>query len=87
MQRGTRRRLSISAASGLLVIAAGFTGCSMFSGSNIPVDCDVVKQQVQAGQSDTQIAANLSTTEDKVAACHGPETSGNKSTLIPEKGY
>lgn len=87
MQRGIRRSLSISAASGLLVMAAGFAGCSMFSASNVPVDCDVVKQQVQAGQSDTQIAANLSTTEDKVAACHGPETTGNKSTLIPEKGY
>ncbi len=82
-----RRALLVSTASGLLVLAAGLSGCSMFSASNVPVDCDVVKQQVQAGQTDAQIAANLSTTEDKVAACHGPESTGNKSTLIPEKGY
>ncbi|MGC1676121.1 MAG: hypothetical protein WA740_01205 [Candidatus Binataceae bacterium] len=66
---------------------AGLSGCSMFSASNVPVDCDIVKQQVQAGQSDAQIAVNLSTSENKVAACHGPESTGNKSTLIPEKGY
>jgi hypothetical protein len=53
----------------------------------VPVDCDVVKTQVAAGQTDAQIAANLSTSPDKVAACHGPETGGNKNTLIPEKGY
>jgi hypothetical protein len=29
----------------------------------------------------------LSAPVDKVAACHGPETGGNKNTLIPEKGY
>ena len=82
-----RKTLWISTASGLLLMAAGLSGCSMFSPSNTPVDCDIVKQQMQAGQSDSQIASNLSTSEDKVAACHGPETSGNKTTIIPEKGY
>jgi len=59
----------------------------MFSPSNVPVDCDAVKQQQQAGQSDSQIADNLNSSVDKVAACHGPETEGNKQTVIPEKGY
>jgi hypothetical protein len=74
-------------ASGLLTIAAGLSGCSMFSPSNVPVDCDAVKQQLKAGQTDAQIASNLNTSADKVAACHGPEKSGNSQTLIPEKGY
>ncbi|MGO9606882.1 MAG: hypothetical protein ACLQAT_26410 [Candidatus Binataceae bacterium] len=87
MQRKVRSTLWVSAVSGLLLMAAGFCGCSMFSTSNLPVDCDVVKTQAQAGQTDAQIAVNLNTTEDKVAACHGPSTEGNKSTLIPEKGY
>jgi len=77
----------MTAASGLLIATAGLSGCSMFSPSNVPVDCDIVKQQVAAGQTDAQIATNLNAKEDEVAACHGPETSGNKSTLIPEKGY
>ena len=87
MHRKLPKTLWISTASGLLLIAAGLSGCSMFSSSNVPVDCDVVKQQLQAGQTDAQIATNLSASADQVAACHGPETSGNKSTLIPEKGY
>jgi hypothetical protein len=86
MQRKGRHIL-ISAASGLLLAAVGLSGCSMFSASNVPVDCDVVKTQVQAGQSDAQIAANLNTQPDKVAACHGPVTGGNSTTTIPEKGY
>ena len=81
------RTILISAASGLLAVAVGVSGCSMFSASNVPVDCDVVKTQVQAGQSDAQIASNLNTTPDKVAACHGAPTTGNATTTIPEKGY
>jgi len=87
MQRKARNTLWISTASGLLTMAVGLSGCSMFSPSDTPVDCDVVKQQVAAGQTDAQIASNLTTSVDKVAACHGPETGGNKNTLIPEKGY
>ena len=87
MQRKARNTLWISTASGLLTMVVGLSGCSMFSPSDVPVDCDVVKQQVAAGQTDAQIASNLSTSPDKVAACHGPETGGNKNTLIPEKGY
>lgn len=87
MPRKVRNTLWISTASGLLLIAAGLSACSMFSPSDVPVDCNIVKTQSQAGQSDAQIAANLSAPVDKVAACHGPETSGNKSTLVPEKGY
>src|SRR5215470_9168419 len=82
-----RNNLSIAIASGLLTIAVGISGCSSTSASNIPVDCDVVKTQTQAGQTDAQIASNLSTSVDKVAACHGPEKGGNANTLIPEKGY
>jgi len=87
MQRKTRNTFWISTASGLLLMAAGLSGCSMFSTANVPVDCNVVKTQTQAGQTDAQIAANLNATADAVAACHGPETSGNSSTVIPEKGY
>ena len=87
MLRKTHDPLWISAASGLLILAAGLSGCSMFSPSNVPVDCDAVKQQAAAGQSDAQIASNLSSSVDKVAACHGPEKGGNANTVIPEKGY
>jgi len=87
MQGKVRNTLGASAASGLFIVALGICGCSSVSPSNIPVDCNVVKQQTQAGQTDAQIAANLSTSVDSVAACHGPEAGGNKNTLIPEKGY
>lgn len=87
MQRKVRNTLWTATASGLLIMALGICGCSSMSPSNVPVDCNVVKTQTQAGQSDAQIASNLSTSVDKVAACHGPEGGGNKNTLIPEKGY
>jgi hypothetical protein len=87
MERKVRSALFISAASGLLIVAAGLSGCSMFSPTNQPVDCNIVKQQVAAGQSDAQIATNLSAQESEVAACHGPETTGNTNTIVPEKGY
>jgi hypothetical protein len=87
MQRKAGNILWISFASGLLTLFLGMSGCSSVSSSNVPVDCDVVKTQLQAGQTEAQIASNLSTSVDKVAACKGPETGGNKNTLIPEKGY
>jgi hypothetical protein len=77
----------ISAASGLLLVVVGLSGCSMFSPSNDPVDCNIVKTQQAAGQTDAQIASNLNASEDKVAACHGPEHDTNKTTVVPEKGY
>lgn len=66
--------LKIAAYLGLLSLACGLPGCSTFSPSNAPTDCDAVKNQQQAGFSDAQIASNLGTTIDKVAACHGPKT-------------
>jgi hypothetical protein len=87
MQRKARNKLWISAASGLLIVAAGLSGCSTFSPSNDPVDCNIVKTQTAAGQTDAQIAANLNASADKVAACHGPEHDTNKTTIVPEKGY
>jgi hypothetical protein len=81
------RNTFISAASGLLVVVVGLSGCSMFSPSNDPVDCNIVKTQQAAGQTDAQIASNLNASEDKVAACHGPEHDTNKTTVVPEKGY
>jgi hypothetical protein len=87
MQR-IKRNTFISAASGLLVVVVGLSGCSMFSPSNDPVDCNIVKTQRAAGQTDAQIATNLSASADKVAACgSGPEHDTNKQTVIPEKGY
>ena len=59
---------------GVLVLTSGLPGCSLFSASDVPVDCDAVKNQEQAGYSDAKIAADLGTTADKVAACHGPKT-------------
>ena len=86
MERRIRSGLWISSISGLLIVAAGFSGCSMFSTSD-PVDCNIVKTQMAAGQSDIQIASNLNASIDKVYACHGPEHDTNKNTIVPEKGY
>lgn len=83
MPRKVRKTLWTSTASGLLIMAAGLSGCSMFSPSDAPVDCDIVKTQQQAGQSDAQIAANLNASVDKVAACHGPKTSGTQNSVVP----
>jgi hypothetical protein len=88
MQRKGRNGLWISTASALLIVAAGLSGCSMFSTSNDPVDCNVVKTQRAAGQTDAQIASNLNGSLDKVTACSSsPEHDTNKTTTIPEKGY
>lgn len=58
----------------LLLCGYGVSGCGTLSPSNTPVDCDAVKNQEQAGYSDAKIAADLGTTADKVAVCHGPKT-------------
>lgn len=62
-----------------LSVAGALAGCSTFSSSNAPVDCNIVKTQAQAGKTNAQIAADLGAAESAVAACHGPERSGNKS--------
>ena len=72
MRESTRLRIGTSL--GLSSLVWVLTGCSMFSPSNAPTDCDAVKNQQQAGLSDAQIASNLGTTIDKIAACHGPKT-------------
>jgi hypothetical protein len=72
MQTPWQRRTLTTLLSLLLVCDLG--GCSLFSASNAPVDCDAVKNQERAGYSDAKIAADLGTTADKVAACHGPKT-------------
>lgn len=66
---------------GTLILIGGISGCSMFSSSNTPVDCDAVKNQEQAGVSDAMIASNLGATVDKVAACHGAKTSTGAQEL------
>ena len=55
-------------------VIVGISGCSMFSASNAPVDCDAVKNQEQAGFTDAKIASDLGSSVDQVAACHGPKT-------------
>ena len=67
-------KLRLTATFGMLILAGGMSGCSVFSTSNAPVDCDAVKNQEQAGFSDAKIASDLSTSVEKVAACHGPKT-------------
>ena len=64
----------LTATFGMLILTGVVSGCSMFSASNAPVDCDAVKNQEQAGFSDAKIASDLSSTVDKVAECHGPKT-------------
>jgi hypothetical protein len=68
------RRLRLKPTLGILILAGAISGCSMFSASNAPVDCDAVKNQEQAGFSDAKIASDLGSTVDKVAACRGPKT-------------
>jgi len=67
------------------LMLAGVAGCSLFA-NPIPVDCNVVKTQQNAGKTDAQIATDLGAKESEVAACHGPEQSGNKTTgtVIPQ---
>jgi hypothetical protein len=67
-------KLGIAAALGIVILAGGMSGCSMFSPSNVPVDCNAVKNQEQAGMTDAKIASDLGATVDQVAACHGPKT-------------
>ena len=69
-----RSTLSIGCQFGLPILTLGVSGCSVFSSSNAPMDCDAVKNQEQAGVTDAKIASELGTTVDKVAACHGPKT-------------
>jgi hypothetical protein len=77
-------RLGVAAALGTLLLT-GVAGCSMFSASNTPVDCNVVKTQAEAGKTDAEIASDLGAKETEVAACHGPEQSGNKASgMIPQ---
>jgi hypothetical protein len=67
-------QIRLTATFGMIILAGGISGCSMFSTSNAPVDCDAVKNQEQAGFTDAKIASDLGSTVDKVAACHGPKT-------------
>ena len=74
----------VSASAAVAILVGGLSGCSMFSASNTPIDCDVVKVQQSGGKTDTQIASDLGAPVDKVEACRGPESSGNKSQgMIP----
>ena len=72
------RLLGIAAAFGTMIIAAGLSGCSSISSDH--VDCNVVKLQAESGRSDGEIASALGADVGDVAKCHGPETSGNKTT-------
>ena len=82
--RKATNSLGVAAAMATLMLA-GVSGCSMFSASNAPIDCNVVKTQASAGKTDAQIATDLGAKESEVAACHGPEQSGNKASgMIPQ---
>jgi formate-dependent nitrite reductase cytochrome c552 subunit len=82
--RKMANKLAVAATLGSLMLM-GVAGCSMFSASNTPVDCNVVKTQAEAGKTDAQIATDLGAKESEVASCHGPEQSGNKSSgMIPQ---
>jgi hypothetical protein len=66
--------LTIAAGLGITGLLCGISGCSMFSPNNVPVDCNAVKNQEQAGDTDAKIAKDLGASVDQVAACHGPKT-------------
>jgi hypothetical protein len=99
MQPNQIKRLLVSVTSGILLATAGLSGCSTFSTSNAPIDCNVVKTQAAAGKSDAQIAADLNAgsndpgmqqtkiTVADVAACRGGETSGNKTGQMIPSNY
>jgi outer membrane murein-binding lipoprotein Lpp len=72
------RKLGMAAALGTLLLAGGISGCSSMSTDH--VDCNVVKLQAQSGRSDAEIASAIGGSEADVAKCHGPETSGNKTS-------
>ena len=70
------RKLGIAAAIGTMMVAG--SGCSSISSDH--VDCNVVKLQAESGRSDAEIASAVGASEADVAKCHGPETSGNKTS-------
>jgi len=72
------RKLAFGAALGTIVFAGAVSGCSSLNQSH--VDCNVVKLQTDAGRSDDEIAAAIGASVAEVKACHGAETSGNKTS-------
>ena len=69
------------------LMLVGVSGCSMFSPTNAPVDCNIVKTQQEAGKTDAQIASDLGAKESEVAACQVRSGKvGNKTTgsTIPQ---
>jgi hypothetical protein len=72
------RKIGIAAAFGTMVLVGGLSGCSSVSTDH--VDCNVVKLQTESGRSDAEIASALGASVADVAACHGPEKSGNKAS-------
>ena len=99
MQPNQIKRILVSVTSGILLAIAGLSGCSTFSTSNAPIDCNVVQTQAAAGKTDAEIAANLNAgsndpgmqqtkiTVAQVAACRGGETSGNKTGQMIPSSY
>lgn len=83
----TRYGTKLSLFACVMTLSAVSVGCSMFSTSDVPIDCDLVRTQRNAGQSDAQIAANLSYPRDKVAACQGGPKSANKSEQNVPSNY
>ena len=71
-------KLGMAAALGALLLAGGMSGCSSISTDH--VDCNVVKLQTESGRSDAEIASAIGGSVKDVAACHGPEKSGNKGS-------
>ncbi|HUA35445.1 MAG TPA: hypothetical protein VMA09_17685 [Candidatus Binataceae bacterium] len=75
---GTLRKLAIGAAVGTTILAGAISGCSSLNQSHI--DCNVVRLQTDAGRSDDEIASAIGASVSDVKACHGSETSGNKTS-------
>ena len=71
-------KLGMAAALGTLLLAGGMSGCGSLSTDH--VDCNVVKLQTESGRTDAEIASAIGGSVNDVAKCHGPETSGNKTS-------
>ncbi|HYA35274.1 MAG TPA: hypothetical protein VEF03_06625 [Candidatus Binataceae bacterium] len=68
MKRGANTGLI--AAAGVFLFAGAMAGCGAVGGSH--VDCNIVRLQSQAGQSNAQIASALGVSESDVVGCHAP---------------
>ncbi len=77
------RLIAPGALLGALAAAAALPGCASLGGGR--ADCNIVRNQRGAGQSDSDIASALGVTESDVAAC-GAAGGGGEGSVGAEGG-